>query len=66
MSNVPAVTCPQCGHNGPPEFTRSISTAGWIVFVVLLLCCIILCWLPFVLDAFKENKRSCKACGYKF
>lgn len=62
----PAVTCPQCGHNGPPEITKEVSTMGWVMFVVLLCFCLLLCWLPFVIDAFKENKKKCAGCGFKF
>ena len=66
MSNRPSVTCMQCGHQGPPEFYKEINTQGWILFVVLLLLCFPVCWIPFVIDTFKENKKKCAACGFKF
>ena len=58
-----STTCPYCQHEGAPMISQRISAAGWVVFVVLLIFCIPLCWLPFVIDAFKEDERSCASCG---
>jgi transcription elongation factor Elf1 len=57
--------CPFCGHQGPPTVKKKINAAGWVLFVVLLLFCIPLCWLPFVLGAFKDEERKCVSCGTK-
>jgi lipopolysaccharide-induced tumor necrosis factor-alpha factor len=55
--------CPFCGHQGPPSTNKKISAAGWILFAVLLMFCIPLCWLPFVVDGCKEEERRCLGCG---
>jgi lipopolysaccharide-induced tumor necrosis factor-alpha factor len=55
--------CPFCGFQGPPSMKKKISATGWILFVVLLLMCIPLCWLPFVVDGCKEEERRCLGCG---
>jgi lipopolysaccharide-induced tumor necrosis factor-alpha factor len=55
--------CPYCGHQGPPSTQKKISAAGWILFAVLLMFCIPLCWLPFVVDGCKEEERRCLGCG---
>ncbi|MBN1590329.1 MAG: LITAF-like zinc ribbon domain-containing protein [Pirellulales bacterium] len=57
--------CPFCSHEGPPEIKREMSMGGWVLFIVLLLFCIPLCWLPFVIDGCKEDKRICSGCGAK-
>jgi len=59
------IKCPYCGKEGQPIVTKKISGAGWILFVVLLLFCLPLCWLPFVLEGCKEEERKCGACGCK-
>ncbi len=59
------ITCPLCGHQGYPIVTKSINGAGWVLFVVLLLFCIVLCWLPFVIDGCKDEVRKCAKCGSK-
>lgn len=58
--------CPFCGHEGPPVETKDgLSGAGWAVFIILLLFCLPLCWLPFVVGAFKNDVRKCSSCGSK-
>jgi lipopolysaccharide-induced tumor necrosis factor-alpha factor len=59
------IKCPQCGNEGEPVVSKQMSTNGWIVFAVLLLVCLPLCWIPFVVDSFKEEVRSCPSCGGK-
>ena len=41
-----AIKCPFCAHEGPPVIAKQMSVAGWVLFVVLLLLCLPLCWLP--------------------
>ena len=55
--------CPYCGNENPPIVEKKMSTGGWVLFVVLLLFCFVLCWIPFVVDGCKEEKRRCSACG---
>src|SRR5690242_11746323 len=57
--------CPFCQHQGPPIITEKVSGGGWVLFVVLLLLCFPLCWLPFVLKGCKEEIRRCASCGTK-
>jgi hypothetical protein len=42
-----------------------LSVGGWALFAVLVVCCVVLCWLPFVLDGCKEPVRYCGQCGLK-
>ncbi len=35
---------------------QKVSTAGWVCFVVLLICCFILCWIGLLM---KEDERHC-------
>jgi lipopolysaccharide-induced tumor necrosis factor-alpha factor len=55
--------CPFCEFQGPPIVRKKISNSGMILFAVLLLVCLPLCWLPFVLDGCKEQIRTCAGCG---
>jgi hypothetical protein len=59
------IKCPSCNFEGEPIVKKALSTQGWILFVVLLLLCFPLCWLPFVMDKFKEEQRKCSKCGTK-
>jgi lipopolysaccharide-induced tumor necrosis factor-alpha factor len=54
--------CPFCGHDGPPVLEKRVSTNGWIVFAVLLVVCLPLCWIPLVMDNFKEVVPKCASC----
>lgn len=61
-----AIKCPYCGHEGMPLMVKEgLSGSGWAVFVILLLVCFPLCWLPFVVDGCKDEKRKCFQCGIK-
>ncbi len=61
-----AFKCPYCGHEGMPYVERKkLSTGGWVLFAVLLLVCFPICWLPFVIDACKEEERKCPGCSMK-
>ena len=57
--------CPYCGTEKPPIIGKRVSGAGWVLFVVLLLFCICLCWLPFVIDGCYDVTRTCPGCGVK-
>lgn len=59
------VQCPFCSCEGIPFVKRRLSANGWVLFFVLLLFCIPLCWLPFVIDAMKEEVRRCGSCGMR-
>lgn len=63
QSPAPRYNCPFCEYQGPPIVSKKISSSGWILFAVLLLVCVPLCWLPFVLDGCKEEVRKCSGCG---
>lgn len=41
--------------------SSGINQTGLIVFILLILFCLPLCWLPFVMDSMK--KKVCKECG---
>jgi len=58
-----AFKCPYCEKEGAPVTVKKVSSTGWIVFVLLLVFCFPLCWLPFVLDGCKEEIRKCPSCG---
>jgi hypothetical protein len=58
-------TCPFCHFQGPPIVERKLSQNGWIVFILLLIFCLPLCWLPFVIDGCKEDVRKCASCGMR-
>jgi hypothetical protein len=57
--------CPFCHYQGAPISEKKISGSGWVIFVLLLLFCLPLCWLPFVIDGCKEETRRCASCGTK-
>lgn len=56
--------CPFCRTTTPPMVYAKVSTAGWVIFVVLLLSCfgIVLAWIGLL---FKEKYTVCQACGIK-
>ncbi|MGO9642076.1 MAG: LITAF-like zinc ribbon domain-containing protein [Candidatus Acidiferrales bacterium] len=58
-------TCPFCRNQAPPIIEKKVSSNGWVIFVLLLLFCLPLCWLPFVIDGCKEDIRRCSSCGAK-
>jgi hypothetical protein len=53
-------SCPFCGSTGAPITKSRISSAGWVVFVVLLLFCFPLFWIGLLM---KEQYRECYECG---
>ena len=60
------VKCPYCSYEGEPRSRQKVSMGGWVFFVVLLFVCLPLCWLPFVMDACKDDEKECAQCGIKF
>lgn len=53
--------CPMCSYQGMPQSREKISTAGWILFVVLIFLCIFLCWIPLI--TMKSRANACPQCG---
>ena len=51
--------CPRCGTHLYPRTERKISTAGWIVFAVLLIAFFPLFWIGFLI---KEDIHVCPIC----
>ena len=48
-----------------PFQKQQLSSGGWVLFAVLVLFCLPLCWLPFVIDGCKETVRNCASCGIR-
>ncbi len=57
-----AYRCPHCMSQFLPRTERRISTAGWIVFAVLLVFFFPLFWIGLLM---KEDVRVCPACNTK-
>lgn len=54
--------CPSCGYWGFPLTKKVFSTSGWIVLVLLLVCCFPVFWLAFLWDGgYDKLCCSCKA-----
>jgi hypothetical protein len=51
--------CPFCGTDAPPEIARRISTAGWIVFAVMIIFCFPLFFIGLLI---KEEYSQCSWC----
>lgn len=54
------MSCPFC-HEEAQIISSGLNNSGLILFIVLILFCIPLCWLPFVIDSCK--KKICTKCG---
>lgn len=54
--------CPRCGTNALPVTERRVSSAGWIVFAVLLVATLLFCWIGLLL---REDVRVCPVCGFR-
>lgn len=52
--------CPRCGTQNLPIISKKISTAGWIVFAVLLIFTLFFFWIGLLM---KEEVRVCPVCG---
>lgn len=55
--------CPNCGTNVLPLVEKKISTAGWIIFALLLVFTWIFFWIGLLI---KEEVRVCPVCRAKF
>ena len=51
--------CPYCKSPYPPMLVEKISVGGWIVFVLLFLVCLPLCWIGLLM---KDQNRVCATC----
>lgn len=54
--------CPRCSSQYMPRIERRISTAGWIVFAILLVTFFPLFWIGFLM---KEEVRTCPVCNLR-
>lgn len=54
--------CPNCGTTVLPVIERRISTAGWVVFALLLVFTFIFFWIGLLM---KENVSVCPVCRAK-
>ncbi|MEW6733717.1 MAG: hypothetical protein AB1489_20485 [Acidobacteriota bacterium] len=61
QTGLPNFVCPYCRSQALLVRNR-ISTAGWIVFVLLIFFCLPLCWIGLLM---KEEYRTCVGCGVK-
>lgn len=53
-------TCRVCGYQGQAMMTDKISTGGWVVFVILLVCCFVLCWIGLLMRTKYAVCPQCK------
>jgi hypothetical protein len=56
---TPPFQCKACGCAGNAKIVSKISTAGWVVFALLLLVCLPLFWIGLLM---KERRTECPAC----
>ncbi len=54
--------CPRCASQLLPRYERKISTAGWVVFSVLLVVFFPLFWIGLLI---KEDVRVCPVCSFR-
>ena len=54
--------CPHCGTQNFPRLEKKISSAGWIVFAVLLILFFPLFWIGFLI---KEDVKICPVCNFR-
>jgi len=54
--------CPFCHSQNPPIAQSKVSTAGWVIFVLLLLSCFPLCIIGLLM---KEQYHECSSCGIR-
>ena len=54
--------CIHCGSESRPRLVQEISSAGWVVFVILILFCWPLFWIGLLM---KDTYRVCSRCGIR-
>lgn len=54
--------CPRCSSQLFPHYERKVSTAGWVVFSVLLVVFFPLFWIGLLI---KEDVRVCPVCKFR-
>lgn len=54
--------CPRCGTPHHPVVKKKVSTAGWVVFAVLLVFFLPLFWIGLLI---KEDARICPVCNVR-
>ncbi|MCY7347409.1 MAG: LITAF-like zinc ribbon domain-containing protein [Pyrinomonadaceae bacterium] len=54
--------CPRCANQIMPQIVKRISTAGWIVFALLMVMFFPLFWIGLLI---KEEVRICPVCNFK-
>lgn len=54
--------CPYCRTSRPPIVRQQVSPIGWIVFALLLIFTVCLCWIGLFI---KEDVRICSECGMR-
>ncbi len=54
--------CPRCSSQLLPHYERKISTAGWVVFAILLVIFFPLFWIGLLI---KEDVRVCPVCSFR-
>jgi lipopolysaccharide-induced tumor necrosis factor-alpha factor len=52
--------CPYCDSDEPPRVKSDISQAGWIVFALMVMFCLPLCFIGLLM---KEEHEVCRDCG---
>ncbi len=57
-----AYRCPRCSNGQPPRYEKKVSTAGWIVFAVLMVVFFPLFWIGLL---FKEDVPFCSVCNLR-
>jgi len=56
-----APACFRCGYNGPIAMVEKVSQNGWIVFAVLAVTCLPLCWIGLLMKAHVAQCPNCRA-----
>lgn len=51
--------CPACGYVGNAMIVEKVSTAGWVVLVLLVLFCFPLFWIGLLM---KDRHAQCPNC----
>ncbi len=54
--------CPRCSSQLIPRYEKKISTAGWVVFAVLLVVFFPLFWIGLLI---KEDVKVCPVCTFR-